>query len=143
MPFVKPVIVVLLMLIVASLAAGMFSLVKDGSNSRRTVTFLTFRIALSILVFVFIAISAIEIFSTNCPSMCRITGASSRKMASCSCGVAIGYMTPAIPITSPPGPVIGTFEETYHRGAPRTAGTSHTWFGIGSRPSMTRRHPNA
>ena len=55
MPFVKPVIAVLLLLIVASLAAGMFSLVKDGNNSRRTVTFLTLRIALSIATFLFIA----------------------------------------------------------------------------------------
>ncbi|MDJ0777601.1 MAG: twin transmembrane helix small protein [Gammaproteobacteria bacterium] len=55
MPFVKPVIVVMLLLIIASLAASMFSLVKDGNNSRRTVTFLTVRIALSIAVFLFMA----------------------------------------------------------------------------------------
>ncbi len=55
MPFVKPIIAVLLLLVVASLAAGMFSLVKDGNDSRRTVTFLTLRIALSIITFLFIA----------------------------------------------------------------------------------------
>ncbi len=55
MPFVKPIIAVLLLLVVASLAAGMFSLVKDGNDSRRTVTFLTLRIALSIVTFLFIA----------------------------------------------------------------------------------------
>ncbi len=55
MPFVKPIIAILLLLVVASLAAGMFSLVKDGNNSRRTVTFLTLRIGLSIVTFLFIA----------------------------------------------------------------------------------------
>ena len=55
MLFVKIIVVVLLLLIVLSLAAGMFTLVQDRGNSNRTVKFLTFRIALSILVFVFIA----------------------------------------------------------------------------------------
>ncbi len=54
MAFVKPVIVVMLFLIIASLAAGMISLIKDGNDSRRTVAFLTVRIALSIMVFLFI-----------------------------------------------------------------------------------------
>ncbi len=57
MSIVKIIIVVMLGLIVLSLAAGMFSLVKDRSGSNRTVTFLSFRIGLSILVFLFIAFS--------------------------------------------------------------------------------------
>ena len=40
-----------------SLGAGMFSMVKNRSNSNRTVKFLSLRIALSILLFVFIAFS--------------------------------------------------------------------------------------
>ncbi len=55
MAFVKPVIVVLLFLIIASLAAGMVSLIKDGNDSRRTVTFLSLRIGLSVVTFLFIA----------------------------------------------------------------------------------------
>jgi len=57
MLIVKIIIIVLLLLILASLAGGMFSLVKDHGDSDRTVKFLTFRIALSILVFLFIALS--------------------------------------------------------------------------------------
>ena len=57
MLFVKVTIVVLLALIVLSLGAGMFSLVRDRNDSNRTVTFLTIRIALSILTFAFIALS--------------------------------------------------------------------------------------
>ncbi len=55
MLIVKVIIAVLLLLIVLSLAAGMFTLVQDRGNSNRTVKFLTFRIALSIFVFLFIA----------------------------------------------------------------------------------------
>lgn len=54
---VKVIIVVLLVLVVLSLGAGMFSMVKDRNNSDRTVKFLTLRIALSILTFIFIALS--------------------------------------------------------------------------------------
>ena len=57
MLIVKVIIVVLLGLVLLSLGAGMFSLVKDQGDSNRTVKFLTFRIALSILVFLFIAFS--------------------------------------------------------------------------------------
>lgn len=57
MLIVKIIIVVLLLLILLSLGAGMFSLVKDRNDSNRTVKFLTVRIALSITVFIFIAIS--------------------------------------------------------------------------------------
>jgi len=54
---VKVIIVVLLALVVLSLGAGMFSMVKDRNNSDRTVKFLTLRIALSIVTFIFIALS--------------------------------------------------------------------------------------
>lgn len=57
MPMVKVIILVLLLLIVLSLGAGMFSLVKDRGESNRTARFLTFRIALSIVTFVFIALA--------------------------------------------------------------------------------------
>jgi hypothetical protein len=54
---VKIIISVLLGLIVLSLDASMFSMVKDRENSNRTVSLLTIRIALSIVTFIFIAIS--------------------------------------------------------------------------------------
>ena len=57
MLFVKVTIVVLLALIVLSLGASMFSLVKERGESSRTAKFLTIRIALSIFTFIFIAIS--------------------------------------------------------------------------------------
>ena len=51
------IIVVLLGLIVLSLAAGMFSMIKGQENSNRTVKMLTIRIVLSIITFIFIFIS--------------------------------------------------------------------------------------
>jgi hypothetical protein len=57
MLIVKIIIVVLLGLVVLSLGAGMFSMVKDGGDSNRTVKFLTIRIALSIVTFLFIALA--------------------------------------------------------------------------------------
>lgn len=57
MPFVKIIIVVLLLLTLLSLAAGMFSLVRERGESSRTVKFLTLRITLSIITFVFIAVA--------------------------------------------------------------------------------------
>jgi hypothetical protein len=57
MLIVKIIIAVLLGLIVLSLAASMFSMIKDRENSDRTVSLLTIRIALSIVTFIFIAIS--------------------------------------------------------------------------------------
>jgi len=57
MPIVKIIILVLLSLIVLSLAAGMFSLVRERGESSRTAKFLTLRIALSIFTFVFIAVA--------------------------------------------------------------------------------------
>lgn len=57
MPIAKIIIAILLVLIVLSLGAGMFSLIKDGGKSNRTVKFLTLRIALSIVTFLFIALA--------------------------------------------------------------------------------------
>ena len=57
MLIVKIIIAILLGLIVLSLAASMFSMIKDRENSNRTVSLLTIRIALSVVTFIFIAIS--------------------------------------------------------------------------------------
>jgi len=57
MLIVKVIIAVLLGLILLSLAAGMFSLIRDRENSNRTVKMLTVRIVLSIVTFVFIFFS--------------------------------------------------------------------------------------
>ena len=57
MTIVKIIIAVLLGLIVLSLGASMLSLVKGRSDSNTTVKFLTIRIVLSIITFVFIALS--------------------------------------------------------------------------------------
>ena len=57
MTIVKIIIAVLLGLIVLSLGASMLSLVKGRSDSNTTVRFLTIRIVLSIVTFVFIFFS--------------------------------------------------------------------------------------
>lgn len=57
MSIVKITILILLLLILLSLGAGMFTLIKDRNQTDRTAKFLTLRIVLSILVFIFIAIS--------------------------------------------------------------------------------------
>ena len=57
MLIVKIIIVVLLLLIVLSLGAGMFSLIKDRTDSNATVKLLTVRIVLSIVTFIFIVFS--------------------------------------------------------------------------------------
>jgi len=54
---IKIVIVVLLILILISLGAGMVSLIKDRGETHRTVKFLTFRIVLSIALFVLLIVS--------------------------------------------------------------------------------------
>jgi uncharacterized membrane protein len=54
---VKIIIVILLGLILLSLGASLISMVKDKTNSNRTVKLLTVRIVLSILTFIFIAFS--------------------------------------------------------------------------------------
>ena len=55
MLIVKIIIAVLLGLIVLSLGFSLFSMIGDREKSTRTVKFLTLRIALSILTFIFIA----------------------------------------------------------------------------------------
>lgn len=57
MSIVKIIILVMLGLILLSLGAGMVTLIKDRNQTNRTARFLTLRIVLSILVFIFIAIS--------------------------------------------------------------------------------------
>ena len=57
MLIVKIIIAVLLLLIVLSLGASMFSLIGDRTNSDATVKLLTVRIVLSIVTFVFIVFS--------------------------------------------------------------------------------------
>lgn len=52
---VKIIILVLLALVLLSLGAAMFSLVRERGDSSRTAKFLTLRIALSIALFVFVA----------------------------------------------------------------------------------------
>ena len=48
----KAIIIILLLAILASLAMGLFFMVNDDNESRRMVTSLSFRVALSILLFV-------------------------------------------------------------------------------------------
>lgn len=57
MLIVKIIISLLLLLIVLSLGASMFSMIKDRTNSNSTVKLLTVRIVLSIVTFVFIMFS--------------------------------------------------------------------------------------
>ena len=57
MPFAKILVVELLLLIILSLGAGLFSLVRERGESTRTAKFLTLRIALSIVTFMFIALA--------------------------------------------------------------------------------------
>lgn len=51
------VIIVFLIAIVASLGSGLFFLVRDSSNEKRTVRALTWRIALSLALIVFLIIA--------------------------------------------------------------------------------------
>ena len=57
--FFKIYIFLLLVLIGISLASGLFFLAKDDSNSKRLVTSLTFRIILSILLFISLVVGFI------------------------------------------------------------------------------------
>ena len=57
MLIVKVIIAVLLGLIVLSLGAGMFSLIRNKENTNSTVKMLTVRIVLSIVTFIFIFFS--------------------------------------------------------------------------------------
>jgi hypothetical protein len=54
---IKIMVLVLLALVLISLGAGMFSLIKDRGETNRTVKFLTIRIVLSIALFVLIGVS--------------------------------------------------------------------------------------
>ena len=54
---IKIIVLVLLALVLISLGAGMFSLIKDRGETNRTVKFLTIRIVLSIALFVLIGVS--------------------------------------------------------------------------------------
>ena len=54
---VKIIIVALLVLIVLSLGASLISMVKDTTNSNRTVKLLTVRIVLSVLLFVLLFVA--------------------------------------------------------------------------------------
>jgi hypothetical protein len=56
---IKLIVLVLLALILISLGAGMFSLIKDAGNTDRTVKFLTIRIILSIALFVVLVLAFI------------------------------------------------------------------------------------
>jgi hypothetical protein len=52
--FIKVGIVLTLLAIIASLGSGLFFLINDRSHSRRMLTALTFRIALSVALFLLI-----------------------------------------------------------------------------------------
>ena len=54
---IRFLIVALLAAIVASLATGLFYLVKDGSQSKRMVNALTLRVALSVLLFILLFVA--------------------------------------------------------------------------------------
>lgn len=54
---IKTVILILLAMILISLGASMVTLIKDRNKTQRTVKFLTARVALSISLFLLLAIS--------------------------------------------------------------------------------------
>jgi hypothetical protein len=54
---IKSLIVLVLIAILVSLFSGMFFLVKDNGQSKRTVKALTIRIALSIILFILIMLA--------------------------------------------------------------------------------------
>lgn len=54
---IKIIVLLLLALILISLGAGMFSLIKDGGKPDRTVKFLTIRIILSIALFILLGLA--------------------------------------------------------------------------------------
>jgi len=56
---IKLIVLILLALILLSLGAGMFSLIKDGGETNRTVKFLTIRIILSVSLFVLLILAFI------------------------------------------------------------------------------------
>lgn len=52
--FTKIFIIFVMILIASSLFSGLFFLIRDNSNSKRTIKALTFRIAISLSLFVFL-----------------------------------------------------------------------------------------
>lgn len=54
---IKAIIILFLVAIIASLASGLFFLVQDTSNKKRTVRALTWRIALSVAFIAFLVIA--------------------------------------------------------------------------------------
>ncbi len=54
---IKTIILILLVLVLISLAAGMITLIKDRNKTDRTVKFLTLRIVLSVSLFVLLIVS--------------------------------------------------------------------------------------
>jgi hypothetical protein len=54
---IKPLILLVLVAIVASLGSGLFHLVKDEGQSKRMVNALTVRVALSVLLFVLLLVA--------------------------------------------------------------------------------------
>lgn len=58
MLFVKFIVILLLLFIIVSLFSGLFFLVKDKGQTKRTVNALTLRIGLSVLAIVIIMLAA-------------------------------------------------------------------------------------
>ena len=54
---IKPLILLVLLAIVASLGSGLFHLVKDEGQSKRMVNALTVRVALSVLLFLLLLVA--------------------------------------------------------------------------------------
>ncbi len=54
---IKTIILIMLLLVLLSLAAGMFTMIKDRNKTDRTVRFLTFRIAISVSLFILLIVS--------------------------------------------------------------------------------------
>lgn len=66
MLFVKFIVLILLLFVMASLFSGLFFLVRDKGTTRRTVNALTFRIGLSILtILVIIGAAALGVIEFN------------------------------------------------------------------------------
>ena len=54
---IKTIILIMLLLVLVSLGASMFTRIKDRNKTDRTVKFLTFRIAISVSLFVLLIVS--------------------------------------------------------------------------------------
>lgn len=65
-PFVKFIVIVMLVLIVGSLGSGLYGLFKEDSDDRRTVKALTLRVGLSLALFVMLMVlSALGVIEPN------------------------------------------------------------------------------